>query len=134
MSTSWNVESNAYVFWESFNLWATLCLNLDIGSLVYFLYPEKTGGGEGGGVCLGLSAFGAYFTASLGADWVGWGVSAAFGVYAGFDSYFFSAGLDPAPSGLAASTSTPKRGFPTGTVSPGPAYNLTRIPGAGLLI
>lgn len=68
MSTYWKVVSSAYVFCESFNLCATLCLNLDMGSRVYFLYPEKTGGGGGGGVCFGLSAaLGAYLGASLGA-------------------------------------------------------------------
>ena len=40
ISTSWKVVSNAYVFWESFNLWDTLCLNLDKGYLVYFLSKE----------------------------------------------------------------------------------------------
>ena len=132
MSTSWKVVRRAYVFWESFNLWPTLCLNLDIGSRVYFLSPENTGGGGGGGVDLGLSALAASLGASFfGAYWV-W-VCAVLDDWAGLDSSFFSAGWD-APSGFLASTSTPNRGFPTGTVSPGAAYSLVRIPGAGLLI
>ena len=119
----------AYLFWESFNLLATVCLNLDIFYLVSILYPEGTlklccwGCGFGayffGYDFWGVSVFwtGCYFAASFGASWVGL-------LYWGFD----------APYGFLPSGSTSKKGFPTSRVSPAATWNLDKTPAIGLLI
>lgn len=70
------------MFWESLSLWATLCLNLDIVSLVSNLCPELTAGG-GGGV-KGADGFGAsVLGAGLGAS-TGLVASTGLGVSTGF--------------------------------------------------
>lgn len=72
------------MFWESLSLWATLCLNLDIVSLVSNLCPELTAGG-GGGV-KGADGFGASVLgagAGLGAS-TGLVASTGLGVSTGF--------------------------------------------------
>lgn len=139
ISTSWNVVSKAYVFWDSFSLWETLCLNLDIGSRIYFLYPAETEG-LGWGGCFGvsfcayfsLSVLGVYFGVSFCGSWEvgdlgGYGCLVCYLVY--FGAYFWA---DPA--GFWASTSTAYKDFPTARVSPFLTKSLVRIPAAGLLI
>ena len=90
-------------------------------------------GFEGLGAYFDFYALGASFTGYLGACWVVW---VGFGISACFGCSFFSAGayLAVDPTGLAASTSTPKSGFPTPRVSPFLTKSLVKRPAAGLLI
>ena len=137
MSTSWNVVSKAYVFWDSFNLWETLCRNLDIGSRFYILYTEEIAGIDWGWeTCLGTS-FCVYFGFSvLGVYFEGSWEVVGLGVYGCLGCYFvyFGASFVGDPAGLGASTSTAYKDFPTPRVSPFLTKSLVRIPAAGLLI
>ena len=131
ISTYWKVVNKAYLFWESFNLLATVCLNLDIFYLVSILYPWFAE--DMLCDCAWGCGLGAYFLGyDLGASvfWTGCYLGAYFEVYwVGFDY----CGFDD-PYGFFPYGSTSKNGFPTSKVSPAATWNLDNTPAIGLFI